>query len=341
MVPVAALCKGSADRPETHAPGVPSPTAAQMVEAAQQFLAHLPPSLRDRANLTYEDHKRLVWHYYPRVPWERSGVTLKELAPGDIERFKAVLRAATSAVGYQTALGLMNLEAILREIENTPFARQLRDPERFYLTVFGKPSMSGLWSFKIEGHHLVLTYVIQDGRIVSSTPFVFGANPARVPSGPHRGHRLLGVQEDLARQLYTSLDRDARRSATFTDEAPFDVHTNTSLPPTRLPEAGLPADRMTADQKRLLRRLLGVYTGLLPDDVSERLLATIDAIDPARVRFAWAGSAEPGRPHYYRVHGPTFVLEYTNSQNGANHIHVVWRDYESDFGANLAQVAHP
>src|SRR3954470_22753769 len=100
----------------------------------------------------------------------------------------------------------MRLEGILADIENTPAARAMRDPDRYYLTVFGEPGAKGRWSWKLEGHHLVLNYVVEDGRIVSATPFVLGANPGRVPSGPHRGERLLGRQEDLARQLYTSLD---------------------------------------------------------------------------------------------------------------------------------------
>ena len=313
----------------------PEATAAKMAEAARAFLDGLSPELRGRAHLDYADARRLVWHYYPRVPWQRTGVTLKELDAAQKERFFDLVRAGTSAAGFETVTNLMQLEGVLRDIENTPAARELRDPERFHLTVFGPPSATGRWYWKLEGHHLLLSYVLDGGRVVSGTPFVFGANPGRVPSGPQRGLRILPRQEDLGRQLYTALDRTQRTWATLAGGPPFDVVTNADTRPQRLAPAGLPFTRMSEAQQRLVEAVLGTYTGLLPPAVEKLVLAGVRKAGMGDVHFGWSGSAEPGKPHYYRLAGPTFVVEYCNAQNDGNHIHVVWRDFDNDFAGEF------
>lgn len=310
-----------------------SALARPMVDAALAFLRSLPPELREKAQLDYNDERRGVWHYYPRVAWERTGVMLKELDPEQQNLFRAVLATGLSENGYETALNLMELEDILRTIENTEFARKFRDPERFNLTIFGEPSTMGRWAWKVEGHHLIVSMVMDGGQIVSATPLVVGANPGRVPSGPQRGLRILPAQEDLGRQLFTMLDPAQRTIAHAIDEPPFDVLTNADPIPARLPAEGLQWTAMSEVQQQRLVDLLRVYTDLLPQELSDRLIDEIRQAGMERVRFVWSGSAEPGRPHYYRVTGPTFVVEYCNSQNSGNHIHVVWRDYRNDLGA--------
>ena len=331
------------NRASSAAASDPSSVVAGMVTAAQNFLAGLPDDLRAKAALPYDHDMRLVWHYYPTVAWQRSGVMLKELTPEQKALFRAMLRSGTSERGYETAANLMELEAILREIENTPFARVFRDPERFFLTIFGEPSLTGRWYWKIEGHHFILSYMIDKGRIVSSTPFVVGANPGRVPSGPQRGLRILPGQEDLGRQLFTSLGPVARAKAQFASEPPFDVLTNADLRAKRLPFVGISHAELDAGQQAVLQAILEVYTGLQPTEVSDKLLADIAAAGMDQVHFAWAGSGEPGKPHYYQVHGPSFIVEFCNGQNGGNHIHVAWRDYANDFalGPDTAAPATP
>lgn len=317
-------------------PRVASPAAVRMVHAARALLDGLSPELRRKAQRDHDDPKRFVWHYYPRVAWERTGVMLKDLTPPQKELFRELVRAGTSETGFETAMNLMQLEAILRDIENTPFARKFRDPERFYITIFGKPARTGRWSWKLEGHHLLLHYVLEEGRIVSATPFVFGANPGRVPSGPRRDWRILPRQEDLGRQLYTSLGAAARQQATIAAQPPFDVLTNADVTPQRLPLIGLAYSKMTGEQQELLQEILKVYLGLMPKEVQDRLLADIAEAGMDRIHFGWAGAPQPGKPHYYRLNGPTFLIEYCNTQNGGNHIHVVWRDYGNDFGRTAA-----
>ncbi|MCA9113863.1 MAG: DUF3500 domain-containing protein [Planctomycetaceae bacterium] len=262
--PVAAgQAEQSADTPSQEV----SPLARPMVTAATAFLQSLPPGLRKKAHLDYDDERRLVWHYYPRVSWERTGVMLKELDPEQQTLFRNVLRSGLSENGYETALNLMALEDILRTIENTEFARKFRDPERFYLTIFGNPDLQGRWMWKVEGHHLIVSMVMDGGKIVSVTPLVVGANPGRVPSGPERGLRILPAQEDLGRQLYTMLDPAQRETARVIEEPPFDVVTNADPVVRPLPAEGLPWGQMSEVQQQRLLDVLRVYTDLLPEEL--------------------------------------------------------------------------
>ncbi|HXG11346.1 MAG TPA: DUF3500 domain-containing protein [Gemmataceae bacterium] len=314
-------------------PPQPSPSAgARMAEAAQALLAGLSDEQRAKAAFAFDDPVRLTWHYYPITPEPRKGAVLKEMTAREKELVKGLLRAGTSKEGYETALQVMALDGILRDIENTEWARRYRDPELYYVCVFGKPGLTGKWGWRIEGHHLSLNYVLENGRVVSVTPLVFGANPAEVPSGPHRGLRVLAREEDLARRLYTSLDRAARQKATVADRAPFDVFTEVKPQPKRLPLEGLAFADMKPPQRELAEQLLRVYAGKLPGEAADRLLQEAAEAGLERVHFAWAGGPQPGQPHYYRLQGPTFVVEYCNTQNRANHIHALWRSYTGDFG---------
>jgi hypothetical protein len=203
------------------------------------------------------------------------------------------------------------------------------------VTIFGTPGTEGHWAWRIEGHHLSVNYVIRDGRIIGATPMAYGANPAEVPSGPSKGLRALAAEEDLARRLYTSLDRDARRKATVAPQAPFDIFTEVKTQPRVLPVEGLAHAKMTGRQKKLLQELIRLYIGKHPPALAEAVTRQIRDAGLGKVHFAWAGHAAPGEQHYYRIQGPTFVIEFCNSQNQANHIHAVWRSYLGDFGIPL------
>lgn len=308
----------------------------KMVEAAQNLLAGLSDEHRKKATFAFDDPQRLVWHYYPITPWPRLGAVLKTMSPTEKDLFLALLRSGTSAEGYKTALEVISLENILRDIENTPWAKKYRDSTLYYVCIYGKPAMTGKWAWRIEGHHLCLNYVLEDGKITAATPMVYGANPNEVMSGPHKGMRPLAPEEDLARQLYTSLDSDSRKKATIAEVGPFDVLTEVKAQPKRLPPQGAAFADMTDGQKQLLQQLVQRYAGRHPDEVAARLLKEAADAGFELVHFGWAGPAQPGEPFYYRVQGPTFVVEFCNTQNRGNHSHSVWRSYVNDFGVPLA-----
>src|SRR5690606_27934287 len=177
----------------------------KMAAAAKQLLAGLDDDLRAKATFDFDDPERFNWHFIPR---ERKGAVLKAMTPEQKKLFQGLLRAGTSTSGYDKASGIMALESILREIEND--GRRIRDPELYYVSIFGDPAETGKWGWRIEGHHLSINYTIENGKVVAETPIFFGANPAKVPSGAHEGLRTLAAEEDVARELYLTFKDEQR-----------------------------------------------------------------------------------------------------------------------------------
>ena len=308
-------------------------SAATMAEAATRFLDSLPPAQRQRAVFRFDDGEREDWGFVPR---SRKGVPLGELDARSRELAMALVRSGLSEAGYRRAQDVIRLEGVLREIQGS-----FRDPALYYFSVFGEPadSPSSKWGWRLEGHHLSLNYTVVDGAGVAHTPSFLGANPATVRTGPLSGLRALGPEEDLARELVRSLDPARRKRAIFASTAPSEIVTGDDRRVDPLAPAGIPARELTAPQRAVLVRLLDEYLARMPEDVAALRRASIVRDGVPDVAFAWAGGVEPGQPHYYRIQGPSFVVEYDDTQNGANHIHTVYRDLERDFGGD-ALAAH-
>ncbi len=299
------------------------------VRAVRDFVRVLRPALATECVRPFGGQERTSWSY---LPGQRVGISLAQMNDAERRAAHAMLRAALSAQGYEKTQGVLVLEGILREIET--FGSLRRDPDLYYLTIFGAPSDTARWGWRFEGHHVSLNFSSATGKIVAATPAFFGANPARVEKGPRAGWRLLGAEEDLARSLLESLDSGQRRAAVISSTAPSDIILGPGRRSVPSP-AGLSAGEMTAGQRAALMRLLGVYLGNMREDVARAQREKIQKAGIDAIRFAWAGSARPGQGHYYRVQGPTFLLEYDNTQDGANHVHSVFRDLQDDFGGDL------
>ncbi len=306
----------------------PRPRAADMATAGRTFLATLSPKLRAQAVLPFEDPDRTNWRY---VPGHRLGVSLKEMNAFERDAARALLQSGLSTHGYKKTAGVIELEEILREIDTSGLTR---DPELYWVTFFGAPGKDALWGWRFEGHHLSINFSSTRGEALVSTPAFFGANPARVPGGPRAGWRVLASEEDLARRLLATLTPGERRRAVISESAPADIllGPNRRLPPE---PAGLPASEMRSASRELLRLLLAAYVENARPQIAAARWKRIEAADAGKVLFAWAGSASPGRGHYYRIHGPTFVVEYDNTQNDANHVHSVWHDLGNVTAADL------
>lgn len=316
-----------------------SATGAAMAEAVDAWLASLGADDRDTATMDFDDPARLDWHNIPKA--ERKGIQLRDMSPQQQELCHALLRTALSDAGYEKAVKILALENNLHEGEkNTPGA-PFRDPLRYFLTIFGEPGDEGTWGWSFEGHHFSLNFVIADGEVVCDTPNFWGANPATVKvfveDGPEVGTRTLADEEQLAFDLLASLDPSQRERAVQSDKAPDDYRGPGTPQPPHAPPVGLAGADMTDAQRETLHALLKAYSGHLADELAEARMAEIDARGLDDVHFAWWGAQEPGVGHYYRVQGPTFVLELVNIQsdpagNPANHIHSVWRSLTGDFG---------
>ena len=308
-------------------------TVQRMAEAAGNLLASLDAAGRQKAVLDFADRtERENWHYVPR---ERAGLPLKEMDEHQRVLAHALVATGVSASGYEKVSTIISLESILAELEGAG-RRFERDPERYYVSIFGEPGGDAPWGWRFEGHHVSLNHTVVEGRMLGSTPLFFGSNPAEVRHGAQTGLRALREEEDLGRQLLRELDGEQKAVAVVSAEAPGDILT-TNAPHVRdeIAPKGLGRADMSAAQGQVLDALIEVYVQRLPEAVAEAEWTRLKAADLPAAHFAWAGAEERGGPHYYRVQGPSFLAEYDNTQNDANHIHAVWRDLHNDFGEDL------
>jgi hypothetical protein len=305
------------------------------VVTARSLLRILPDSTRPAAMFSFDSTERSNWFY---VPIDRKGVTLARMTPEARALVDTLLLTGLSPSGFATAKSIIRHEAILGAIEATspPSGnRFVRDSNRYYLSVFGEPDAASVWGWRVEGHHLSVNYTGIGRSVQVVSPLFMGANPARVLSGPHAGLRILAAEEDLARALVTMLDEKRRQVAVFSDTAFVEVETRNDPKARALRYEGLRAADMTAAQRAQLRRLVDHYANRMSAAARAHAMRDIDDGGFGELRFAWAGSTEVGKAHYYRVHGPTVLVEYDNQQTNANHIHTVWRDLRHDFGGDL------
>jgi len=300
-----------------------------MHAAAKAFLASLDASQRAKAAFAFDSEERFNWHFVPR---ERKGMPLKEMTPAQQKAALDLLRAGLSEQGYTKAETVRGLEQVLFAIEGKPH----RDEGLYFFSVFGEPAETGTWGWRYEGHHLAQNWTIVGGKGIASSPQFFGANPAEVRvAHAKKGTRALAAEEDLARALVTSMNEAQRKEAVVAAEAPRDIFTMNSRKAAIEGTSGIMAGSLNPKQQALLLSIIEEYAGVQAKPQSDSRLAKIRAAGFTNVRFAWMGPIEKGQPHYYRVQGPTFLIEYDNVQNEANHIHSVWRDFNGDFGTDL------
>ena len=309
---------------EERSPGSPR-TGEKVFGAAADLIAALDEKQLAKALMDPGSEERINWHFIPR---DRKGLPLKELDESKRAKGIALLKAGLSEEGARKAQAIMAHEAILREIEKG--AGFVRDPLLYYVSFFGKPTRDGRWGWRMEGHHLSLNFTLSGSEVVSFTPAFYGSNPAEVMDGPHKGLRLLAEVEDLGRDLVTSLTKD--QLAECLTEAEEQVPKEVPGPGTSRYEGPLPkgliGKRLDDGQRRKLRDLIHEYTRNFPDD----LVAGISAGSLDEVHFAWRGGFKPLEAHSYLVHGPRFAINYTDIQNGANHVHSCLRMLAGEFG---------
>ncbi|MDB6121246.1 MAG: hypothetical protein JWQ71_239 [Pedosphaera sp.] len=301
----------------------------EMANAANTFLNALTSEQQAKATFQFKDEERYDWHF---VPKSRKGLPFKEMTGAQQKLAHALLCSGLSQRGYAKATTIMSLEEVLAGIEKGKGPN--RDADMYFFTIFGTPGTE-TWGWRLEGHHLSLNFVVRGDKVLSATPAFYGTNPGEVREGPRKGLRLLGQEEDLGRQLVKSLSAEQQKVAIFTTNAPKEIITGNQRTVKALGPDGLSAGKMTKAQKELLLTLVKEYAFRHRTEVAEADLKKIEHSGWDKVHFAWAGGLERGMGHYYRIQGPTFLLEYDNTQNNANHVHSVWRDFENDFGEDV------
>ncbi|HZB59081.1 MAG TPA: DUF3500 domain-containing protein [Actinomycetota bacterium] len=307
-----------------------------MAAAAAGWLTSLAPGQLAKARFGFPaDDERTRWYY---TPTERGGLPLAEMGPVSQRLAHRLMASGLSEGGYATAATVMGLENVLdaregwrRGYDGRTIPHRGRDPQLYFVSVFGDPG-AGAWGWRVGGHHVALNYTLAADGGVSASPLFLGANPALTRLVGPGVLRPLAAEEDLARELLDTLAPDQRKAATLADEAPGDI-LQRNLPVIRPgPPEGLAGSGMLPQQRDLLAGLLRQYLGRLPGPLADLQAGRVLGERLEAVHFGWAGSPEPGRPHYYRLQGPRLHIEYDNVQNGANHVHSVWRDPEGDFG---------
>ena len=195
-------------------------SSSTMAAAATKFLAALTPEQRQQATFAFDSDERTHWHFIPTETFPRKGLTAKEMTEPQRKLAHDLLKAGLSQRGYLTASSIMDLETVLGALEaaqraaaatpprNAPL---VRDPVRYFFSVFGTPSATDTWGWRVEGHHVSLHFTVVKGTMVASSPSFFGSNPAEVREGPKKGTRLLAAEEDAARALLESLDAPSAR----------------------------------------------------------------------------------------------------------------------------------
>lgn len=335
----------------------PLKTEALMADSAGRLLESLDRMQRMGTVFKLDAPERTNWHYFPEpgftdeYGYVRNGITFKKMDPKQRHFAYGLLSAGLGRAGFGKAMNVMALEEVVRAIEDDQTG--YRDAESFHFTVFGEPSSSGDWAWRVEGHHLSLHYLIKNGELVSASPTFFGANPHESPQGMHKGMRALAREEDLARALVTALDARQQKTAIFDKAAPYDILTMADeRAKLEGDPQGLAASEMSDERYEQLLGLIAEYAYNMPPEVAARRLKTARETPREQLFFGWAGEIDRPAPkplkigskttenrhtagNYYRIQSPTFLIEYANTQNQANHSHSVWREFDGDFGYDV------
>jgi len=302
-----------------------------MTECANRFLAALDDNQRGKASFPFDTDERMNWHFIPK---ERKGLPLREMTAFQKHLASALLAAGLSQTGYIKAVTIMSLEDVLKVMERDSGER--RNPEKYYFSLFGTPTDSSTWGYRVEGHHLSQNYTVVHGEVVDGPSF-FGCNPAEIREGSRKGLRTLAREDDLGIELIRSLDEQQQKVAIVEPIAYREILTAASRKAAVAGQpSGLSAAKMNAKQFDALMALMEEYARNVPGEVGDRRMAQINKA-AQNIYFAWAGGINPSDPRYYRVQTPSFLIEFDDTQDNANHIHAVWRDFSGDFGEDLLQ----
>jgi Protein of unknown function (DUF3500) len=340
--------------------------ANRMRTAADALLSNLTRDQLAKALFAFEDEdERRDWDFIPK--YRPRGLPLREMSDRQQVLAQQLLASALSLPGYTRAVSIMSFENVLREL-NAPRAglpaAEFRHAGKYQFSFFGEPHAEQTWAWRMVGHHVAVNFTIVDGTYVAPTPLLLGSEPAQFGV-----FRPLMDDEDRGFLLLDALDSAQRQHAIIHDVAPPDFvtrvvkklgdeelpgdhelgfdhyvisdHDREMLKWIRNQAKGVTGASMNTRQMSLFRDIIAAFVERLPEEPARLHLERMERAGFEQFTFAWAGHPERGKPHYYRVQGPSFLVEFENAQVGAglpgeaNHIHTVWRDPDNDFGDDL------
>lgn len=310
----------------------------EMTNVAKKFLGPISKSDQSKFVLKFDDPTRRAWH---KTRPQRTGLEFRDMSQEQHELCDELLKLSLSRAGYHNVVRILALNSPLKRDPKLPQTTPVLDPERYCFNIYGTPDSTGTWGWSLDGHHLSLNFVIQDNLVTSDTPTFWGADHSVTnvlkPNEVEAGERKLTDAERLAYIFVTELDSPLRIKANIANTSPEDVRTDAKpLPPQSVPQ-GIPSTLLTVPQKTRLMTILDMYNSAMAAPIAAARMNEIKAAGLDQIFFAWAGVSEPGGPRYYRIQGPTFVLEIVDVQadterNTALHMHAMWRSLKHDFG---------
>ncbi|MES1221477.1 MAG: DUF3500 domain-containing protein [Bacteroidota bacterium] len=309
-------------------------TYANIPVLANVFLKSLSSDQVAKAQYLFDTEERYNWHYIPKD--DRKGISFNEMNEAQKKAALALMHSSISDMGYDKVTTIMQLENVLRVVENRPADDKHRDPGKYFITVFGHPHTDSIWGWRLEGHHISFNFSFAGKKLTGGTPSFLGSNPALVLAGPEKGKQVLKDETELGFNLLHSLTAEQLKETIFSNEAPGEIFTEANRKAMIDTPQGIRYNELTQSQQTLFMQLLSLYIHRYTRFFAQGMMHEIETAGLNNLRFAWAGKQEPGvgHPHYYRIQGPSIIIEYDNTQNNANHVHTVIRDLKNDFGGD-------
>jgi hypothetical protein len=309
--------------------------AQDMAAKANQFIHLLTKEQQAQSLYPFDTGERYHFSYVPQN--DRKGISVNELNTAQRKALFALLSTTLSGETVKKVNDIMQLDAVLKELEHRPENDHYRDPGKYYVTIFGVPAANTIWGWRFEGHHVAFNFSADKNELVAGTPGFLGANPAIVLEGPQKNKEALKAETEQGFDLLRALSPEELQKTIIAAAAPAEIITGASRQAMIAQPAGIRyAELSPANQQRLLD-LISLYVHRFTKLFADNMLKEIQQAGMDSLRFAWAGSKEHvlGKPYYYRIQGPTLIIEYDNTQNNANHVHTVVRDLKNDFGGDL------
>ncbi len=306
-----------------------------MVTAAKSFINSLSKEQQAKAIYPFDIDERYNFHFFPIE--DRKGISFNELNEQQQKAAFDLLKTCLSESSMKKVKQIMQMEVLLKEIEKRKPEDHFRDPGKYNVTIFGIPGDNTIWGWRFEGHHVCYNFSANKKELVGGTPGFFGANPGIVLDGPSKGLEVLKDETNEGFELLHALTATQLKSALFDSVAPKEIITFTNRKAMIEHPAGISYSELDVKQQQLLLQLIRLYVNRYTKIFADDMLKTIQQAGLENIKFAWAGSQQKvlGNPYYYRIQGPTVIIEYDNTQNNANHVHTIVRDLKNDFGGDL------
>ena len=301
---------------------------------ANRFISTLTDVQKAETIFPFDVEERYNFHF---VPMKRRGITFNEMNSKQNSLALELLKSCLGEDSFKKTKEIMQLEVVLKELEKRKPEDNYRDPGNYHFTIFGNPSSNSIWGWRFEGHHISFNFSFNKKTLVSGTPGFMGSNPAIVLNGPMAGKQVLKDESDKGFSLIQSLNEIQLKKAIIDTVAFKDILTFDKRKALLGKPEGIKYSELSKVQQSLMLQLIRVYLHRYRHDFAEKMMKDIQKEGLDNIWFAWAGYTKPeiGKGSYYRVQGPTLVIEYDNTQNNANHVHSVVRDLKNDFGGDL------